>query len=215
MTELERRINPIPISEPTPIEPINTKGGPVPLTLYDALSIGYQRDEDMQEQELKKYGFNVDKGLSNHDHLTAYNPESKKLLYVVNGTQTTRIPDLVTDANLVLGRLKQTKRYKSDKRQYDKAREKYGQNEIIIAAHSLGSGIGRYLDTNKNVRVLSYNGAETFGQKPNPREQSFRTANDLVSALKLKSKIISQKVNGIPILDAHELSNLKGERIFI
>jgi hypothetical protein len=214
--ELRRRIEPVETTDPTQIETINTKGNPVPLTLYDALSIGYERDVNKQQDELNRFGFNVDESLSNHDHLTAYNPDTKKLLYVVNGTQTTRPQDLYTDASLLFGRLKQTSRYKSDKRDYDKAKLKYDNNNIVIAGHSLGSNIGSKLDTNnKNVNVYSFNGASTFGEKKNEREKSFRTSNDLVSLLKVNSKIVKQNVSGLPVLAPHELSNLKGQQLFI
>jgi hypothetical protein len=212
--ELDRRITQLPDAEPTEIKPFNVKPQPTPLTLYDALQIGYKRDENKQEQELNKYGYEVDKGLTNHDHLTAYNPDEKKLLYVVNGTQPTRPADILTDVNLALGRLKQTKRYQSDKRDYDKAKAKYENDKIVIAGHSLGGNIASKLDTGADI--YTFNPASTFGEKINKREQAYRTNNDLVSLLKVgQVQQVNQTKFGLPILAPHELSNIKNQNLFI
>lgn len=216
--ELNRRIIPIPQEEPQEISPINVKGNPVPLTLYDALQIGYTRNEDKQESELQKFGFNLDRSLTNYDHLTAFNPETKKLLYVVNGTDPTRVADILTDVSLMFGGLKKTKRYKSDKRDYDAAKAKYDKDRITIAGHSLGGNITSKLDTGDNVDIFNFNSANTFGEKINAREHSFRTNDDLVSILKPKHHqlhTVNQKIVGLPILAPHDIKNIKSENIFI
>jgi hypothetical protein len=194
------------------------------FTLYDALKIGYQRNEDKQEQALKQFGFDLDRDLTNYDHLTAYNQKEKKLLYVVNGTNPLRPQDLYTDVNLILGNLKATPRFKSDKRAYEKAKQKYKEEKIVIGGHSLGASIGSKLDNSPKTTVLSFNAGATFGEKSNPREKAYRTGADIVSLLKPKAKRTKQTVISnskiipqIPqaILDAHDIKNIKNKKIFI
>ena len=71
------------------------------LSLYDSLRVGYL-PENKQGQEMAKYGFRIDKGLSNSNQQVYFNPESKKLLYNVTGSQS--LNDWVNvDAKLALG----------------------------------------------------------------------------------------------------------------
>lgn len=71
-------------------------------TLYDTLRIGYLPSESQQGKEMAKYGYQIDKGLSNDNQQVYYNPDSKKLLYNVTGSQS--LNDWVNvDAKLALG----------------------------------------------------------------------------------------------------------------
>ena len=71
-------------------------------TLYDTLRVGYLPSEKQQGQEMSKYGYQIDKGLSNDNQQVYYNPESKKLLYNVTGSHT--LDDwLNSDLKLALG----------------------------------------------------------------------------------------------------------------
>ena len=73
-----------------------------PLSLYDSLRVGYIGDENKKGREMAKYGYQIDKGLSNDNQQVYYNPESKKLLYNVTGSQS--LNDWVNvDAKLALG----------------------------------------------------------------------------------------------------------------
>jgi hypothetical protein len=71
-------------------------------TLYDTLRIGYLPSESQQGKEMAKYGYQIDKGLSNDNQQVYYNPETKKLLYNVTGSHT--LDDWVnSDLKLALG----------------------------------------------------------------------------------------------------------------
>ena len=73
-----------------------------PLSLYDSLRVGYIGDENKQGREMAKYGYQIDKGLSNDNQQVYYNPETKKLLYNVTGSHT--LGDWVnSDLKLALG----------------------------------------------------------------------------------------------------------------
>lgn len=71
-------------------------------TLYDTLRVGYLPSESQQGREMAKYGYQIDKGLSNDNQQVYYNPDSKKLLYNVTGSHT--LGDWVnSDLKLALG----------------------------------------------------------------------------------------------------------------
>jgi hypothetical protein len=73
-----------------------------PLTLYDSLRVGYLPNKNQQGQEMDRFGYKIDKGLSNENQQVYYNPESKKLLYNVTGSQS--LSDWINaDAKLALG----------------------------------------------------------------------------------------------------------------
>jgi hypothetical protein len=57
-----------------------------PLTLYDSLRVGYIPNENKKAQEMLKYGYEIDKGLSNDNQQVYYNPDNKKLLYNITGS---------------------------------------------------------------------------------------------------------------------------------
>ena len=76
-------------------------------TLYDTLRVGYLPSESQQGKEMSKYGYQIDKGLSNENQQVYYNPDSKKLLYNVTGSQS--LQDWVnSDLKLALGVKKNT-----------------------------------------------------------------------------------------------------------
>jgi hypothetical protein len=73
-----------------------------PLSLYDSLRVGYISDENNKGAEMAKYGYQIDKKLSNENQQVYYNPESKKLLYNVTGSHN--LTDWVnSDLKLALG----------------------------------------------------------------------------------------------------------------
>jgi len=72
------------------------------LSLYDSLRVGYLPSEKQQGQEMSKYGYQIDKGLSNDNQQVYYNPTTNKLLYNVTGSHT--LDDWVnSDLKLALG----------------------------------------------------------------------------------------------------------------
>ena len=71
-------------------------------SLYDTLRVGYIPSESQKGREMAKYGYVIDKKLSNENQQVYYNPETKKLLYNVTGSQS--LQDWVNvDTKLALG----------------------------------------------------------------------------------------------------------------
>lgn len=189
---------------------------PKPMTLYTALKAGYLRDEDKAAKMLKKYGYVLDKDLTNREHLTAYNPFEKKLLFVPVGTQPTSVKDIVTDIHLAAGNLKNTSRYKSDKAAFNMALNKYDEDMAVVAGHSLGgtiaSGIARGRD-----QLYTLNKGATIGSQTRKNEEAFRIQGDVVSALGTGIKTIRnpQMMRELPILGPHSVEKIREERIVI
>jgi hypothetical protein len=80
---------------------MNNNPSPKP-TLYDTLRIGYLPSEKQQGKEMEKYGYVIDKKLSNDNQQVYYNPTTGKLLYNVTGSHN--LTDWVnSDLKLALG----------------------------------------------------------------------------------------------------------------
>jgi hypothetical protein len=85
---------------------MNNNPTPKP-TLYDTLRIGYLPSETQQGKEMEKYGYVIDKKLSNDNQQVYYNPTTGKLLYNVTGSHN--LTDWVnSDLKLALGIRKNT-----------------------------------------------------------------------------------------------------------
>lgn len=158
------------------------KNLPPKITLYDALQIGYTKDPEKQQELLSRKpsarGYIVDKDLTNENHMTAYDPNSDTLLYVVNGTNLFKAQDYLTDANLAIGMLPQTSRFKDDQRAYFKAKRLYDPKHIRIAGHSLGGAIASKLEQpSENIEIHKpqdvFNGLTPTGN-PSPRDKDLR-----------------------------------------
>lgn len=189
---------------------------PKSLTLYTALKAGYLRDENKASKMLKKYGYVLDKSLTNREHLTAYNPFEKKLLFVPVGTQPSSMKDIITDVHLAVGNLKNTSRYKSDKQAFNAALNKYDEKEAILAGHSLGgtiaSGIGRGQDA-----IYTLNKGATIGAQTRKNEEAFRVEGDVVSLLGSGIKTIRNPslMRELPVLGPHSIQKIRDEKIII
>lgn len=183
---------------------------PKQLKLYGALKIGYMRDEERQAKALKQFGYVLDKSLTNREHLTAYDPVNKKLLFVPVGTQPGSMKDIGTDVNLAFGRLKETQRYKDDKRAFNQALAKYDEERAVLAGDSLGgtiaSGIGRSRD-----RILTFNKGATIGAQTRKNEEAFRIRGDVVSGLGSGIKTLQNPnlLREMPVLGPHTINKLK------
>lgn len=194
------------------------------LRLYKALKIGYTRDQAKQAKALKRYGYVLDRDLSNsREHVVAYNPFQKKLLYISHGTDPLSSKDLQTDIALAVGGLKQTKRYESERNALLKAQEKYKvpAAQTVLAGHSLGGGIVNAIAPSGS-RAVTYNPAFTVGQKARENVQNYRTAGDVVSILAPKANTTTlgnpQTPGANPanyLLKAHQLENIKQAKIFV
>jgi hypothetical protein len=191
------------------------------INFYNALKNSYA-DRKQQKTAFVKEGFVFDSDLSNHEHQVYYNPNEKKMLYSVKGTNPLSLKDLGTDLYLASGHLKDTSRFREEKANLEKAKKRYNPTNTTIAGHSLGASLSQYI-AGKNDKVFTLDKGATFGQKTRSNETAFRVQGDAVSALNANSKRMTTLRNpnwktGIVSLDAyiaHDVDNIKGSKIFI
>lgn len=152
------------------------------LKLYKALKIGYYRNERRQAKALKKYGYILDKELSlGRERMVAFNPNTKKVLFVENGTDPRNPFDIATDASLAIGRIRKTGRFKRAKNTLNLAHDRYKDYKFTLAGHSLGGNLTNYI-ASRNDKVINYNAAFSPNVKARENVTNYRVASDPISA---------------------------------
>ena len=196
---------------------------PKRLSLYKALNIGYLRNEKKQRKRLKRFGYILDPTLTNNEHLVAYNPVSKKVIFVSNGSETNAIrqpkqfyKDWI-QTNLggtALNRIKKTQRYYRDNQTYLQAKQKYQNARFVLAGHSLAGGtLSRIVKPEDKAVTLD---PALVNQKPRPNVTNYRVEGDLVSLLANDTKVLQDKhpYNPNPF-HSHDIEEIKNQPIFI
>ena len=208
------------------------------LKLYDVLKNSY-KNPSQSETSMRQNGYNLDKGLSNHNQQVYYNPNQKKLLVSVAGTHN--LSDWGTDAYLAAGKLKDTNRYKEADKILKDAKLKYHPENTTVAGHSLGGSIASYIASKAGGdKAITLDAGYTIGQKTRNNTQAYRTSGDLVSLLGANGKhmktiqnenLISNHQNlikgsrmgivgaglgaGIDALKSHNVDNIKNNKIYV
>lgn len=193
-----------------------------PLSLYKALQIGYLRDEQEQQAKLKKFGYVLDKELSDgKQHVVAYNPATKKALYIINGSSTNilnpnqLLKDWRTNViNIPTGTLKYTPRYMEEANIYQKIHDKYRDSPVILAGHSQsGATINRI--TERGDYGISLNPA-LINNTENPNVKNYRAEGDIVSAFANPETIKTIETTGaLNPLQSHNIETIKQSPIFL
>lgn len=186
---------------------------PKRLKLYNALNIGYFRNEAKQRKRLKRFGYVLDADLTNRERMVAYNPFSKKLLYVSNGTDFGNADDVANDLLIGLAVSPHSrKRVAEEKNTLLKAKDKYGVKSATVLGHSLGGNIAHYVG-GADDKIIEYNPA-LINQKRRPNETLLKTKNDPFSSLATKPQVI-KGTEDTSVMSSHNLSNIREEPIFI
>jgi hypothetical protein len=196
------------------------------LSLHKALRIGYLRNEKKQQKRLKKYGYVLDKELTDNQHVVAYSPFSGKVLFINNGSEsnplntTQFIKDWRTNImNVPTGTFGYTQRFQEDKNTYMKAKKKYGEDKKFeLVGHSQGAISVNELASGKD-QGLTYNGS-LVKQKDNPNVTNYRHPNDIVSAFSNPTdmKTLFQQQPNMRTLNplaAHGVESVRAAPIFI
>jgi len=197
---------------------------PKRLRLYNALKIGYSRNEKKQARMLKKFGYILDTELTNpRENIVAYSPTDRKLLYITNGTDFGNANDVGNDALIVLGSQKASGRIEDEKQLLTKARNKYKEAKLVMASHSLGGQIQHNIAP-ADAKVVTYNSAYGINQKVRPNFENYRTSGDIVSTFAPRATTTtlpnpqsrSTQLNAFKnILDSHSTENLRNVGIFL
>lgn len=186
------------------------------LNLAKVLKLGYA-PEKKQEKVMNKYGYKIDKPLSNDNQQVYYNPDKKKLL--VNVTGTHNVSDYFTDARLALGGLKNTKRYKQAEDVLQKAKQKYNEDKVVLTGHSLGASIAKNI-SKPTDETYTLNAGITIGEKsrPKPNQHNYRVEGDVVSLFGTNQRhttTIPYSYDKYDPFKAHSTDAIKDQMIFI
>jgi hypothetical protein len=188
------------------------------VNFYDVLKSSY-KSKNQQKNTLGKNGYLRDDELSNDNQQVYYHPNDKKLIFSITGTHN--LKDWGTNAYLAVGKLKDTNRYKEAHATIRKAKEKYNPSTTTVTGHSLANAIASGVSS-KDDKVVTLDGAYTIGQKTRGNTTHYRTKGDIVSAFGANAKHtvnLDNKIKtGIGALDAynaHNVDNIKNEKIFI
>jgi hypothetical protein len=195
------------------------------LSLHKALKIGYLRNEKKQQKRLKKYGYVLDKELSDNQHTVAYSPFTGKVLFINNGSEANPLNtgQFIKDwrsniMNVSTGTFDYTPRFQEDKSAYLKAKKKYGEDKKFeLIGHSQGAISVNELAKGSD-RGVTYNGA-LVKQKDNPNVTNYRNPNDVVSAFSnpndMKTLFQQPNMRTINPLAAHGIESVRSAPIFI
>jgi len=193
------------------------------LSLYKSLQLGYLRgQEDRQARKLKKFGYVLDRDLTNNERMVAYNPYTKKTIFVENGSQTNprNVTQFVEDwANNItqvpFGNFEKSQRFKDAQNAYLKAKEKYKDTKFTLLGHSQ-SAISINELAGQNDKGYTYNGALFTKTKDNKNVTNYRSKGDLVSAFANPNdmKTLASPTTKNPIA-AHNIENIKQLPVFV
>ena len=189
---------------------LTTKGD---LDLHDVLKNSYDKKSN-QANFLKDKGYTFDNELSNDNQQVYYN-NNGHLLFSVAGTHN--LSDAGTDAKLMLGQLKDTKRYQQAEMTFNKAKAKYKPSRTTAVGHSLGGSIASKINADEIITLDK--GAEPFVKTRN-NEKAYRTSGDIVSLFSSGGKNVKTLHKGdynltdpLSWYKAHNISNIKDFKI--
>lgn len=187
------------------------------VNLHDALKSSYA-DDKTKQNFADKNGYIYDKQLSSHNQSVFFHPEQKKLLVSVAGTHN--ISDVGTDAMLMGGKLKDTKRYKEAQSVLSSAKNKYGVGSATVIGHSLGGSIASAIGSSSD-KIHTLDKGQTVGNTTRQNEKAYRNAGDAVSLLGAnrgiktigKGNVFSGGILGA--LKSHDIGKIKDSNILI
>lgn len=129
-------------------------------------------------------GFKIDKELSGK-RVQVYTDDTGRAYVVHRGTQG--FQDILTDVNMVFGKIKGQKRFKHAEKIQKEAEAKYGTENVSTLGHSLGARIAEEVGK-KGKEIITYNKPtlpiDLITKKKLPDKQyDIRTSLDPVSVL--------------------------------
>jgi hypothetical protein len=176
------------------------------------LKNSYKNQKEAAEN-LKKYGYTYDGGLSNNE--TKVFVKNGKPVIVHRGSK--RLSDWAEDGLILAGLDHLGHRQKQAERITKRVEQKYGSADAV--GHSLG---GRLAENSKNHgQIITYNKAVGLGDiaktKNSQRQLDIRNSGDIVSVLGHTQKANKEQINkGLSFFNpiaAHNVNHLFGEHV--
>jgi hypothetical protein len=160
------------------------KGGSLPVkTIYKSIKNGYSYPEleDLDGFVFNKYG-------SDKEIQLYVNEKEKRIIINFIGTYT--FFDWSNNYSYVIGKYKNTKRFKRAREAFIKITDDYKNYKVILVGHSQSAVITHLLNQefpHKIYEVINLNGAN-LGEKEKDNEYNIRSEMDLVSLLHKPTK---------------------------
>lgn len=140
-------------------------------------------DLDDAEKLAKKYGYYLDKELSNEENKVFKDRRDDDVIIGFRGTNNNQ--DIATDLAIAIGLENYTDRFDKSRSFVDKVRFKYKNNPILAIGDSLGGSIAESVG-DKVDRVITHNkgvGLGGIGKKIRKNQTDVRNDTDYISLL--------------------------------
>jgi len=178
-------------------------------TLINASYLNNNNDAERLGRSIK---YKLDRELSNVKQKVY--THKNKVVVAFQGTDPTRVRDLVSDGMIIFGLEGLNTRFKDANKTMDRVNQKYGNKKIITMGHSLGGTLAEHVG-NKADRVITFDkgvGAGTIGKRINKNQTDIRSSNDIISALSLtqsgKRISIPNTAHILSPFRSHDASNI-------
>lgn len=180
--------------------------------LYDLIKSSYGKNNEA-ETIGNKYGLKLDPVLSNREHKVFVDPNTNNSSVVFTGTRKPK--DLVTDAALLFGLGKYTKRFKDSEKLIKDVRNKYSNGLIQTSGDSLGGTLAGYVKADSKITFNKGTGLGDIGKKIGKNQIDIRTKYDPVSLLSKTQPHANKQINiKSRYLDPHKYKDLHNRKLF-
>jgi hypothetical protein len=111
------------------------------LTYAKLASASYQKKQSPDNID----GYICDRGFGQANSSVYYNEDLKEVVYAIRGTNPKNPEDLLNDANILVGTITKTRRFKELSQRLGQIIKKYQGYRVVLVGHSLGGKLSQEL----------------------------------------------------------------------